>query len=317
MLGSVSLEVAIGLVMTFSLFSVMMTSVREAIESILKSRAKMLEQIVGELFKGGAPDAVAAFYNSPVINPLFKGDYKSGGRNLPSYIPSANFAVAVAGLAQSTAKLPDAVQQMVQRLADPALHQAATVQSELEAWYDSAMDRLSGSYKRQTQIVLFGVALLVAAVGNVNPILIGDRLAVDQELRANIAALTPDATQSADGADASSAIAASIKQQMDIGGLPIGWSPGTVGLLFPQQDAPHIVAGVLKCLFGWLIAAFAAMLGAPFWFDILNKLVNLRAALKPEPPADSPPKPMTVAAAVPLDGSSTPVSNDEEHGDAC
>jgi hypothetical protein len=29
---------------------------------------------------------------------------------------------------------------------------------------------------------------------------------------------------------------------------------------------------------GWLITGLAVALGAPFWFDLLNKLVNLRGS---------------------------------------
>jgi hypothetical protein len=31
---------------------------------------------------------------------------------------------------------------------------------------------------------------------------------------------------------------------------------------------------------GWLITAFALSLGAPFWFDLLNKVVKLRTSVK-------------------------------------
>jgi hypothetical protein len=33
---------------------------------------------------------------------------------------------------------------------------------------------------------------------------------------------------------------------------------------------------------GWLLTAFAITLGAPFWFDLLNKLVALRSSAKPK-----------------------------------
>jgi hypothetical protein len=32
---------------------------------------------------------------------------------------------------------------------------------------------------------------------------------------------------------------------------------------------------------GWLVTAVAIMLGAPFWFDILNRLMVIRATVKP------------------------------------
>ncbi|HRI22224.1 MAG TPA: hypothetical protein PLA68_14780, partial [Panacibacter sp.] len=37
----------------------------------------------------------------------------------------------------------------------------------------------------------------------------------------------------------------------------------------------------LKSIFGWLITALALSLGAPFWFDLLNKLMKLRSSVAP------------------------------------
>ena len=57
-------------------------------------------------------------------------------------------------------------------------------------------------------------------------------------------------------------------------------------------------------LLGWLITALAATLGAPFWFDIISRLVPLRGSGKPPSPptapapsAASPPPPAALAAA--------------------
>ena len=43
----------------------------------------------------------------------------------------------------------------------------------------------------------------------------------------------------------------------------------------------------VKKLFGFILTAFAISLGAPFWFDMLNKLVNIRGNEKKEAPAKS------------------------------
>jgi len=32
---------------------------------------------------------------------------------------------------------------------------------------------------------------------------------------------------------------------------------------------------------GWLLTAVAAMLGAPFWFDVLNQIMVIRSTVKP------------------------------------
>src|SRR5262249_26918130 len=46
-------------------------------------------------------------------------------------------------------------------------------------------------------------------------------------------------------------------------------------------------------VWGWLLTAIAGSLGAPFWFDILNKVINLRSSgkapeEKPKPPKEVP-----------------------------
>ena len=39
---------------------------------------------------------------------------------------------------------------------------------------------------------------------------------------------------------------------------------------------------VLDVFLGFLITAIAITLGAPFWFDLLNKIVLLRSSIKPQ-----------------------------------
>jgi hypothetical protein len=45
---------------------------------------------------------------------------------------------------------------------------------------------------------------------------------------------------------------------------------------------------------GWIFTAIALSLGAPFWFDLLNKFINLRAAAPP--PAKVQPRPAAASA---------------------
>jgi len=40
--------------------------------------------------------------------------------------------------------------------------------------------------------------------------------------------------------------------------------------------------------FGILISAFAASLGAPFWFDLLQRFMNVRRVVKPPEPSAKP-----------------------------
>jgi hypothetical protein len=85
-------------------------------------------------------------------------------------------------------------------------------------------------------------------------------------------------------------------------GLPIGWSNGALPTVFPQDCEPAAsgdqsktrrecteasewarLAGRLGgnwvlAFIGWCLCGIAATLGAPFWFDMLGKLVKLRGS---------------------------------------
>jgi hypothetical protein len=53
-------------------------------------------------------------------------------------------------------------------------------------------------------------------------------------------------------------------------GIPLGWHHG-------DWSVDH----GLNMFVGWLLTAIAISLGAPFWFDILNKVMVVRSTVKP------------------------------------
>ena len=75
------------------------------------------------------------------------------------------------------------------------------------------------------------------------------------------------------------------EQQLGALGLPIGWdSPDDPTRRWPGL---HLRApgGWFDQIYwhwlGWLLTALAISLGAPFWFDLLNKFIVIRSAVKP------------------------------------
>jgi hypothetical protein len=116
------------------------------------------------------------------------------------------------------------------------------------------MDRVSGAYKRRSQLWTFLIGLLVAAVFNVDTIRLFEQLWQHPALVSRISVLAmPDAQSAID----------------QLQTLPIGWQGIT------RVDLAMVV--------GWAVTALSALFGAPFWFDNLQKLVNLRGTgQKPE-----------------------------------
>ncbi len=62
-------------------------------------------------------------------------------------------------------------------------------------------------------------------------------------------------------------------------GLPIGWE--SQGEKFPGLSLSLWGKPLQDHGLGWLLTAFAISLGAPFWFDLLNKFIVIRSAVKP------------------------------------
>ena len=58
-----------------------------------------------------------------------------------------------------------------------------TFTKQIEGWYDDSMNRISGWYKRQVQMMLFIIGVLLAIIFNVNIIRVAGKLSTDKDAR--------------------------------------------------------------------------------------------------------------------------------------
>lgn len=314
MFGSNTLEVAIGIIFIFILVSTIVSALREGVEAWLKTRADYLEQGIRQLLNDPTGTGLAkSFYDHPLINGLYNSGYKPGknsskpailakGNNLPSYIPSKNFAVALLDIAahgpdtstsNNTGTLPvvslASMRQNVAKIQNPAVQRVLLsaidtsqgdmnkAQAYLETWYNGGMDRVSGWYKRSSQWIILWIALLVTLVLNVNTISIANYLIGNDSMRKAIveraAVISKDTTYTNKNFSEAN-------KQLDSLKLPIGWANGFSSAVLDTHKHSfwNYYAGPL---IGWLLTALAACLGAPFWFDMLNKVMIIRSTIKP------------------------------------
>lgn len=343
-------DVVIGLTLVYLLLASICSLLRERVEALLKTRAVNLERGIRELLDDpGGTGLTALLYAHPLVFGLFEGQYEPGkikpktglmpvGTKLPSYIPARNFAQALLDVvARHGAPAPDAaggpgldllrdaagqlgnpmVQRMIESAVDASNGQLDQVRQNLEHWFNSAMDRLSGQYRRRSQSLILWISLLVAVVVNANTLTMVERLSVDPSLRQALVQQAGSTAKPQDGAP----------QWQTLGrlGLPLGWAGGWPGpsgdpLAVPpptDQTWDTLWYYVLHPLLGLLLTAFAVSLGAPFWFDALNRFVSLRSTLKAEPtpaaPVAAPPQPPPVVqvqlpATAPAAAAPTPVA---------
>jgi hypothetical protein len=90
MLGSITLEVAIGLVFLYLLLAIFCTTVNEWIAGVLKTRAGTLKQGIQQLFAGqalaGGNAFLSDFYKHPLLISMMQD------RQHPSYISASTFS---------------------------------------------------------------------------------------------------------------------------------------------------------------------------------------------------------------------------------
>jgi hypothetical protein len=149
-------------------------------------------------------------------------------------------------------------------------------------WFDNSMDRLSGAYKRNLQLISLGVGLIIAVALNADTLNVANRLWSDQALsqvisqtasnmtlakeplsQDTIRSQQPQCASKNGDNDLSNDISTLCALNADLRPLPIGWNP------LPTNFGWAIL--------GWLITAIALTQGAPFWFDLLQKIMNFRA----------------------------------------
>jgi hypothetical protein len=387
MFGSTILDVAIGMAFVYLLLSFICSAANEIIEAGLKGRAKHLEAGIRNLL--GDKGLAEKVYSHALVSGLFPNKKRK-----PSYIPSQTFALALlntvfpdgvpaeespsggpvanplATVRETVANLPAnnpaaPIQKALLALIDDAQGDINKLRKNLENWYDAAMDRVSGLYKRRVHIIIIILGFVIAVALNADSVSILKALANNKALRESVVAAadayakananpspspspspsptppkptstpgqtrdrnpsatptptptpTPTATpnpcwekeckENADSAacklkksectpcweeackdDPNSPKCKLKKSQCELEGLglPIGWTSADdkwPGFRFWEKGYLNDwYVEFWRHWLGWLLTALAISLGAPFWFDLLNKFIVIRSTVKPK-----------------------------------
>lgn len=284
------IELGIVILMAFLLLSLLVTAITELIASFLKLRAASLRRALAQILSD--KELRKRFYKNRL---LLGTRTDSNGLNdkaptrwtHPSYIAPQAFARALLlALSEENGQSKSLAEQQLSSLRDTAAKidsepmrllllgliddtnkSISELEKEIAAWYDSAADRLSGFFKREQQLISLLVGLAIAAIFNLDVLNLAAEVHGDDAVRAQLVANAEAyvAAQSVLGADAAADAVEEIERlSRELEGIALGWPDG-FQLGTAVTHAP-----------GWILAAFAATLGAPFWFDLLSRFVQIR-----------------------------------------
>lgn len=287
MFGSAAIDVVFGLIFVYLVLSLIASALGETLSSILAWRADVLREGIRNILDDtDEMDGLAGrLYEHPLVASVTRRKrrrfFRKEQPRYPSYLSKATFALALidgiggvgkAGsqLRQEIERVPsEQVKRALLTLYDEAGGRAEDFRAGVERWFDEGMDRVSGWYRRRVQVVLWALAVVLAFAVNADTFRIAETLWTDDAVRQAVV----DQADRAAGQGSLDEVAGDVDEVSELS-IPLGWAIDEDD----PRDIPRDVGEVLMKLLGLLVTAAALTFGAPFWFDLLKKVAQIRSA---------------------------------------
>jgi hypothetical protein len=263
----------------------------EFVGELKKKNQNVLSNILEE-------NPVKAFYQHPIIQSLSKPDQR------PSYIAARDFSTTLLDLLMDSSQgqartskeylieLKENIKKLknkdnknhdLQRSLLPLIEyvelteiapekRIALLNQKIDEWYTTTMERSRGWYKKRVQIIGIIVGFLVALVLNADTINIVQSLWTDTAMRQAMLQVAQEYNGPNDTDNYQK-----ILNDLSVVKFPLGWSPlRNDGKLTDQYRSLLTPPGIISKMIGLIITALAISVGSNIWFDIFNRVINLR-----------------------------------------
>ncbi|MEM6424349.1 MAG: hypothetical protein AAF728_04195 [Cyanobacteria bacterium P01_D01_bin.128] len=151
----------------------------------------------------------------------------------------------------------------------------------VEQWFDSAMERAGGVYKRNSKAVAILIGIAMAYTVNADTFHIASRLTTDQALRDSITQITSQISSSAVSTDNPDQlgqeldiVTTAIGEELEGLPLPVGRAPGNLTQQLAAEQ--NWTFPVPRRVFGWIVTGIAISMGANFWYGLLKRVISVR-----------------------------------------
>lgn len=197
-------------------------------------------------------------------------------------------------------------------LTDEVKKEAENAEQAIAKYFNEMMDMATAWYRRYVQYILIAIGFLIALSFDADTFQIFRNLTNDNSARAEVLQIATDfvtndkITEYQPGQD-STLTQEEAADQVDtlknkLSQLlteEIEANNSSLGLGWKADNIKNLAfTGWLLKVLGWLITALAISLGAPFWYDMLRSLINIRGATG-QAAAGNPPSQTTVKIELP------------------
>jgi hypothetical protein len=163
----------------------------------------------------------------------------------------------------------------------------------IENWFNSVMGQITNLYTKRMRLISFVIGLTVALVLNVDTVSVANSLWRNPTLRDAVSQAAADYAIKHDSAQVP---VDDVRRQLDVLGLPIGWTScptcaynlagiypsdwisvsGTpdAPVLQPSKSVANFAGALALKILGFLASGLAAAQGSTFWYDLLKKVTS-------------------------------------------
>lgn len=302
-----ALDIAIGLIFIYAIFSLLVTALTEIVTVLLKLRGKNLQEAIHRMLDNGLltgsrmsgikkgeadgslPENLSGlFFNQPEIR--FLGNISKRGKEIfPTYIRPKTFANSLlhaigyvysddTDLSSLKANLDkeNPTHRQIINMIDEAGSNLEKFKKLSVDWFNDTMDRASEWYQRKTRLITFLAGMVVAFALNVNTIEIARQLGNNDETRLEMVNAAAGYVQSYQDAGRLTKDQRAQIDSLNIEVHQLLKESQRIGSIVDFKFNLKTYGDWLLYGFGCLLTAIALSLGSPFWFDLLNRLFRLR-----------------------------------------
>ncbi len=287
------LSIVIGLVFVLLLFSMLTSAVVEVYHAFKASRGNHLKETL-EMMLG--PEKARLFLEHAYFKQLSSATKPTSTQKLPVWIDKSTFSAILADILTPEGGKMD-IQERIDKIENQELRKVLNFlwrqsggdirafQAKVEYWYDEVMARAKEWFIDSTKWRLFFFGTVLAAALNADTVQIYQSLSTNAVLREQIAT---DAAAFANSTDTSlvsrnSGVRDTTRKDtadaranfVKLKGMYSEHIVSPLGLGWGQSKPANWWEWLTKVV-GWLLTGVAVTMGAPFWFEMLKKMLALK-----------------------------------------
>jgi hypothetical protein len=262
------LDLVIGLTFIYFILSITCSALLEIISGFFNFRGLLLRRWIMRTFTCEGTDVVG----SAILRHQMVSRLKLRNGRFPAKIPGALFASVILDLSSNKdfqILLPEELRRLWDQFPSGSSNDLKKISNQLRKWFRLFQSHLTDHYKSLVRVWLAVISLAIIIPANTDSFRMADWLMNHPDKGEKIAMKAEQIASvfAQDTTGFNLRKLGEIEEQFAKTGIPVGWD---------TQPEIHGAASWASKIAGLMVTVFCVSMGAPFWYDLLRYLSDLR-----------------------------------------